>query len=380
VMSCRVCQADLGDVLAILKDMPASAQNLPLLDQLREDRARDLQVRQCLGCGLAQVDCEPVPYYREVIRAVAFSDEMRAFRRSQLRDFASGHRLVGKSVLEVGCGRGEYLHLLKEAGMVAAGTEYGEVSVAEAQRAGHEAIRVFPGDTRRPISGAPFSAFFSFNFMEHWPDPRRVLMNLAISLDEDAVGLVEVPNFDMLIEKRMATEFVADHLSYFTTESLANTLVLSGLEVLEIREVWYRYILSATVRRRKPLNLKPFETALGAQRRRVQDFIGGAGPNGIAVWGAGHQALAALALMELHDCVRYVVDSAPFKQGRFTPATHIPIVAPDTLDADPVGSILIMAAGFSDEVAANIFDRWGNRFRLAILREDNVEVVDYGNR
>jgi 2,4-dienoyl-CoA reductase-like NADH-dependent reductase (Old Yellow Enzyme family) len=48
------------------------------------------------------------------------------------------------------------------------------------------------------------------------------------------VGLVEVPNFDMLIEKRMATEFIADHLSYFTANTFRTALELSGFEVVEI--------------------------------------------------------------------------------------------------------------------------------------------------
>lgn len=82
-----------------------------------------------------------------------------------------------------------------------------------------------------------------------------------------------------------------------------------------------------------------------------------------------------MALLRLDKRIRYVVDSAPFKQGRFTPATHIPIVSPEMLDHAPVDSILIMAAGFSDEVARIVKARWGDRFRLAILREDHLEEL-----
>ena len=375
MMSCRVCGTHIGETFLTLRGMPSSAQNLPSADQLDVDRGEDLRVVQCSACGLVQVDCQPVPYYKEVIRSVAFSEEMRGFRRLQLRDFAALHCLTGKPVIEIGCGRGEYLELLSEAGMCAAGTEYGVANCQEAVRAGHRVFPVFPDSSAESFDGEAFAAFFTFNFMEHWPDPRAVLLNVRAHLVPGGVGLVEVPNLDMLVEKQMCTEFVSDHLSYFTAESLRTTLLMSGFEVLEIREVWHRYILSATVRKRESLDFGPFEAALNAQRNRVLKFVNGAGRRGVAVWGAGHQALAAMALMGLHGKVRYVVDSAPFKQGRFTPATHLPIRPPDALDTDPVDAILIIAAGFSDEVASIISRRWGPIFKVAILREDDVEEL-----
>lgn len=373
--ACRLCGAELDPAILVLEGMPSAAQHLPTGDQLQDDIAQNLGIQQCTGCGLAQVDCEPVSYYREVIRAIAFSEEMRAFRKTQLVSFAERFGLAGKPVLEIGCGRGEYLELLNEVGMRSHGTEHGKPSADAASLAGLKVQQVFPDRDGLILEGAPFSAIFCFNFMEHWPDPRAVLRSVLPNLDGSAVGLIEVPNFDMLIEKQMATEFVADHLSYFTSATLRTALELSGFEVLEIQEVWYRYILSAIVRKRTPIAAEPFKKALEAQRGRVDSFIDQAGNNGVAIWGAGHQALATMALLRLDKRIRYVVDSAPFKQGRFTPATHIPIVSPEMLDQAPVDSILIMAAGFSDEVARIVKARWGDRFRLAILREDHLEEL-----
>lgn len=372
---CRLCNAALSKPLLILENMPGSAQHLPTKDQLTEDVAQNLGICQCSGCGLTQVDCEPVHYYKEVIRAIAYSPEMKAFRKSQLANFAREFKLAGQQVLEVGCGKGEYLELLAEVGMEPWGTEFGKTSALEAANRGYRVEKIFPDDIDLKLAGAPFAAFFSFNFMEHWPEPRKVLRCIAENLDDSAVGLIEVPNFDMLIEKQMATEFVADHLTYFTSETFKRALELCGFEVLEVKEVWYRYILSAVVRKRPLLGVARFKKSLEAQRDRVNRFISQSGAAGVAVWGAGHQALATMALMGLRDRVRYVVDSAPFKQGRYTPATHIPVVSPDELDNQPVDSILIMAAGFSDEVASNIKTRWGDKFRLGVLREESLEEL-----
>ena len=70
----------------------------------------------------------------------------------------------------------------------------------------------------------------------------------------------------------------------------------------------------------------------------------------IAIWGAGHQALAMISLIGLADHVKYVIDSATFKQGKYTHATHIPILAPEMLESDPVSAVIVMAASYSDEV------------------------------
>ena len=70
-----------------------------------------------------------------------------------------------------------------------------------------------------------------------------------------------------------------------------------------------------------------------------------------------------------------MVDSAPFKQGKLTPATHIPIVPPARLKDDPVQAIIVMAAGYSDEVAKLIRTQHQLAIPVAILRADGLETA-----
>ena len=107
----------------------------------------------------------------------------------------------------------------------------------------------------------------------------------------------------------------------------------------------------------------------------MNDFVGTFADKGVAIWGAGHQALATIALLNLSAGIRYVIDSAPFKQGKFTPATHLPICPPDQLAIEPVSAIIVMAAAYSDEVVRTIRDKHGDRFAVAVLRENGLEVV-----
>jgi len=371
---CRVCGCRLpaAPILA-LHGMPASAQDFPTRETLASDHALDLDIHQCPGCGLVQLACKPVPYYREVIRAAAYSPEMGAFRRTQFRDWTVRYGLEQEPVLEIGCGRGEYLALLREAGMDASGIEYSTANLKACRASGLSAQRAFLARPGQRLQAAPFAAFACFNFMEHWPDPVGSLRAIAEQLRPDGLGFVEVPNFDMILEKALYSEFIADHLSYFTAETLDLTLRLAGFEIIEARSVWQDYILSAVVRKRPAVDVAPLTRQQALMRQQLVDFIAGYPPGQVAVWGAGHQALATIALTGIASQLRYVVDSAPFKQGKLTPATHLPIVAPEHLDAEPVQAVIVMAAAYSDEVARQIRSRFSPALQVRILRDDHLQ-------
>lgn len=373
---CRVCSEPLpGAPRLHYREMPCAAQNFPDDATVASDRGCDLELFECEACGLLQLSGAPVPYYREVIRATTYSPEMRAFREAQFADWAQRYGLAGRRVLEIGCGRGEYLMLLKKAGLDARGLEAGTASLRACRAAGLQVTRGYL--TRRSVMlpGAPFDAFASFNFLEHWPDPVGSLRALMRNLADGAVGLVEVPNVDMILRQGLFAEFIADHLLYFTEDTLRFTLSRAGFEVLNCRAVWHDYILSAEVRKRAPLDVGRLEARRVAITDALHAFIARFPARQVAVWGAGHQALAMIALAGIGAELCYIVDSAPFKQGRFSPASHLPIVAPETLKAEPVQAVIVMAASYSDEVAAILRRDHDPSLAVAILREDGLETV-----
>lgn len=376
---CRLCDTSLPSrPLLKLIGMPNAAQFLPSEDELHKDKGVDLNIFECAQCGLVQTSQEPVPYYKEVIRSSAFSGEMAGFRQKQLKAWVEQHHLTGRGILEIGAGKGEYLHLLKQAGMRAYGTEFGSASVATCKQQGLHVWQVFPDGSGLQLPEIPFDAFdafASFNFMEHWPHPKSTLRDIAAVLKPDALGLVEVPNFDMILKNNLFTEFISDHIFYFTANTLRLMLETSGFEVLSIQSVWHNYILSATVRKRAASNISAFAEKRKNIQEALHQFADKHQERGVAVWGAGHQALATMALLNLGEKIKYVVDSAPFKQGKFTPATHLPIVPPSVLSQQPVGAVIVMAAGYSDEVVKIIQSGSHPHINIAILRETQLEIL-----
>lgn len=376
VKKCRVCERALFDEpLLRYENMPAVAQNLPSGEMLDQDEGTDLNVTQCSGCGLVQLDiAEPVSYFREVIRAAAFSGEMREFRAKQFHDFVKVHSLEGKKILEIGCGRGEYLSIMAETGTLAFGLEYGDNAVRECGQHGLKVSRGFIDNESYRIEHAPFDAFFILNFLEHLPEPNEVLRGIYNNLTEGGVGLVEVPNFDMILRESLFSEFMSDHLFYFTKDTLRAVLNLNGFEVLSCSEVWHDYSISAVVKKRAKLDLSAFATRRSQIQKEIDNFI--ARFPKVAIWGAGHQAFAIMSMMALGGRIKYVVDSAPFKQGKFTPATHIPIVAPHKLRTEPVDAIIVMAGSYSDEVVNTLQIDFDQNLQIAILRDFGLEVYE----
>lgn len=373
---CRVCDEVLFPAsLLHYRDLPYAAQGFPDEEMLARDRGVDLVLRQCSGCGLVQLASTPVPYYREVIRAVAFSENMRAFREMQFADWVHRHHLIGRKIIELGCGRGEYLALLQAAGVRAFGLEYADAAVRYCRASGLSVTRGYLSRRTQRLRGAPFDAFISLNFLEHWPNPVASLRGMWHNLSPQGVGLVEVPNFDMIMRQGLFSEFIADHLLYFTEDTLRFTLHRSGFDVLECRSVWHDYILSVEVRKRAPLDIDHLEQRRTAITDALHAFIARFPAGQVAIWGAGHQALAVIALAGIAPDVRYIIDSAPFKQNRYSPASHLRIVAPDILSSEPVQAVIVMAASYSDEVTSILRRRFSAELAVAVLRDDGLEAA-----
>lgn len=358
-----------------LENMPKAAQHLPDADSLSREAGVDLTVCQCSACGLVQLDAEAVPYYRDVIRAAGISDVLQAEKSAQFSDFIGRYALQGKKIVEIGCGRGEFLSLLAPFDVVSCGLEHDAAAVAACRERGLNVFQGYPEAGSPRLPQAPFDAFLLLMFLEHMPDPCAALQAIGANLADEAVGLVEVPSFDFVVRHRLFAEFIGDHLFYFTAQTLRTTLEMNGFQVLECGEIRGGYVLSARVRKQARLDLSSFLSAREKLRAELHGFLDDLHGGRAAIWGAGHQAFAAIALTGLAGRIAYVVDSAPFKQGRFTPATHLPIVAPEALRLDPVDAVIVMAGGYSEEIAAILRRDYGSRMRIALLRDSGIELV-----
>ncbi len=404
---CIACRTELPkEALFVLENAPASAQNIPDAAEVGEDKGITLNLRQCPDCGLVQFDCTPVDYYRDVIRAGGFSTTMTELRRRQYKHLIETYGLEGKKFIEMGCGRGEFINVLREFPVQVFGMEHKEDLISIARENGLCVWREFPetadqkfmGDPEVEGSAGPYDAFLSFNFLEHQPYPDVMLSAIYNNLVDGGMGLVTVPALEYIVERGNYYELIRDHIAYYSFDALRNLLENNGFKVLE-EEMINRDTISMIVQKmsaeereaRVSKTVVQAEKTIDENENIVASLVKGheivlndinhlldglaAEQKTIALWGASHQGFTLASTTPLCERVSYIIDSAPFKQGRFAPASHLPIVAPDYFLEHPVDVIMIVAPGYSDEIANVIRTRFGEDVRILTLRSERIEEL-----
>ena len=374
---CIACGAPLWETpLLTLDNMPASAQHMPDAQGVKEDRGLTLDLCQCMGCGLVQFDCEPVDYYRDVIRAGGFSKTMVELRRYQYKHLIDSYHLEGKKFIEVGCGQGEFLKVLSEFPVEVHGIEHDPHLVELARAQGLDVTEGFTETEDTRFVGGLYDVFLSFNFLEHQPDPSTMLQAIYRNLEDDAMGLITVPSFEYIMDHNSYYELIRDHLAYYTFETLTPLLERNGFQVEEC-EVINRDTLSVIVRKRPQMDTENLLECYVNLKREMETYMKylDAWDKKVAIWGASHQGFTLAATTKLGERARYIIDSAPFKQGKFAPASHLPIVGPDHFHEHPVDAIIITAPGYTDEIAASIRQKFGTSVEIRAMRSNHLEMV-----
>ena len=390
---CIVCGNALQHLLT-LENMPESAQNIPSFNDLENDHPISLTLTQCKHCGLVQFDTNPVSYYRDVIRAGGGTKTMSALRKEEydrLLTIASEKGIQDPSFIEIGCGRGEFMKMwnqITDRPWRITGIENKPELVETAVYSGLN-VHVGFAEDDASIPCAPYDGFVQFNFLEHQPDPRSMLHTIWLNLKENAVGLVTVPSFEYIMEHDGYYELIHDHIANYTTDTLRYLLENSGFHVLESRIV-NRDTIEMIVQK-TPLpeqEILPLFNGQYIDVKRLSDNYSVISQDiashieslttdrkTLAIWGASHQGFTLAATTKLGGKVKYIIDSAPFKQGRFSPASHIPIVSPDYFLTDPVDEILIVAPGYTKEIAEIIRSRYGQAVSIIVLLDEKIRPI-----
>ena len=315
-----------------------------------------------------------MPYYKKVIRSAKFSQEMLKFRDNQFRNFLRSASKRVESVFELGAGEGEYLDIFKGLGCTTSGVESSQELVSICQKKGHEVARGFLGDRDSHLyfKKKEYDCAVSFNFIEHLPNPKAVLINLSNLLASDAVGLFEVPNFDLIERNKLFNEFIPDHRFYFREDTFKTLLSVSGFEVHSIKQVWNNYILSAEVSKRKPISWMGYQQSRRDLKLSIERFFEGTSKNENVVWSAGHQSLATISNLQLRENICYVIDSSKDKQTKFCPGSGLEVIAPSVLKSKSIKKVLVMAAGYNHEIINKIRDDFRNDVIVAFVHQGKL--------
>lgn len=250
IFLCRVCDSTiyLDKPMITYDNVPDRSQNLLKADELQFETNKTLKVYQCEFCNTVQLDGKPLEHFEEVVRTSGVSEIVKKQKTEQFQNFIDKYELDNKKILEVGCGNGDYLEIVNNLNVDAYGIEYSQKNVDICGQKGLQVRRdyIFAGYHKtKPFR---FDAFYCIDYLEHIPTPNIFLKGIYNNTTDDAVGIIEVPNFYSIVETKAYSEFRLENLVYYTIDTLTLLLNKNGFEVLEYKE---SDVISVVVKKRK---------------------------------------------------------------------------------------------------------------------------------
>lgn len=350
--NCRLCSSQKIESIINLDGFPKSAQHFISNPQdFGTDKPITLMVCQCLDCGLLQLENSPVSYYKDVITAASLSEASKKNLVSEWRPFIEKYNVLGKDAIEVGSGRGDFLEVLERLEVNAYGIEHSSENIKECKKKKLNVQRNYL--TELPLTYKnKYSLVVCNNFLEHQPKSKEYLACLRNLVSNDGIIYISVPNVDYLLEKHCLYEFVADHLVYFTENTLRKAMEINGFNILEAYKKNNGNDLvviakpdrniNISSRPEKKINISGAMETVSRIIKSLQNEVNS--HENVAIWSAGHRALALMAISKLNR-IKYVVDSAVFKQGKFTPILHKKIISPEEFIKTKCDLLIIMLPG-----------------------------------
>lgn len=207
----------------------------------RDRRWKPLRTVACADCGLMRTDPMPTEMELDGYYAAGYRMDyqmagkqpprfhlVRSLREAELRfEILRPHLKPGMRVLDVGCGTGEFLRLVRDHGCQVIGVEPGGVYASFA-RAQHR-VDVIQGSWRHadlPVGG--FDVVTCRHVIEHLREPCAAIGALAHWLKPGGLAFVSVP--DMRPNTKPSFErFHFAHVHGFTPTTLDVAMKLSGL-------------------------------------------------------------------------------------------------------------------------------------------------------
>lgn len=340
--NCRLCGSSRIKSLIDLDGFPKAAQHfISSIDDPEPDNPITLMVCQCNDCGLIQLKNNPVGYYKNVITAASLSESSKDNLVNEWRPFVKKYNVEGKDAIEVGAGRGDFLQVLEKLNINTYGIENSEENIKECNKKNLNVDKAYLTELPETFS-KKYSLVVCNNFLEHQPKTKEFISCLRDLLIDDGIVYISVPNVDYLLEKACLYEFVADHLVYFTEQTLRKAMEMNGFDILEAYKKNNGNDLVVIAKLQSTVNIsearETVSEIIDSIKKEVNSY------KNVAIWSAGHRALALMAMAKLAE-IEYVIDSANFKQGKFTPILHKKIISPEEFINVKCDLLIIMLPG-----------------------------------
>lgn len=398
---CRFCDSPLLRTFVDLGCMPLANSYLTA-EQLDEEEPRfPLHVRLCDECLLLQVDAIVSP--ADIFSNYAyFSSYSRSWVEHARRFSIEARSRLGLTsdhlVVEIASNDGYLLGHFADEGIPVLGIEPAANVAKVAMSRGIPTDTQFFGlEAARNLvqRGKRANLLVANNVLAHVPDLNDFVAGMAEVLDPEGTISIEVPHLLRLLQGTQFDTIYHEHLSYFSLLNLEKVLGAHGLQVFDVEELathggslrlWVTHIGRTDQHSEGRNAVRHAEQQAGLDRAQAYDgfdarvqrcrdsvvyFLTTAAAEGksVAAYGAAAKGNTLLNYCNIStDLVTYVVDRNPYKQQRYLPGSHLPVLAPEEVRQSKPDFLLILAWNLQEEIMAEMaFVRdWGGQFATPV--------------
>jgi SAM-dependent methyltransferase len=331
----------------------------------------------CRKCGFitnTAFDASFLRYGRQYEDSQGFSDRFNTFLVDLVRRLVDRYDIRHKRVLEIGCGKADFLWLLCELGdNEGIGIDPACVPERIPQYARHRLTIITETYSRRH-AGLEADVVCCRHTLEHIPDTRKFLRLLrrAIGRRKDVLVFFEVPDTLRILNEGAFWDIYYEHCSYFTPGSLARLFRASHFDIeelyLDYDNQYVMLVARPADRATRPIleienDLSTIPAAVAEFRSTVEKkiqywrrFLEDSYRSGqrTVIWGSGSKGVAFLTTLKIAREVEYVVDVNPYRQGKFMPVTGQQIIPPAELASCKPACVVAMNPVYLDEIHGDL--------------------------
>ena len=380
-MACPNCKNRTLDIFYQVEKVPV---NSVLLLTSREEALNfptgNIKLARCETCGfVTNIDFkqELLEYSTRYEGTQAFSPTFNSFNRNLAQHLIERYNLHGKTILEIGCGQGEFLELLCELGENE-GIGFDPAFTEERSHLNSKRVSIIKDFYSEKYTDIKADFICCKMTLEHIQDTGRFVQMVRNTVGNSPGTLIffQVPNAQRIWQELAFWDIYYEHCSYFSKPSLAYLFRKCGFEV---DSCWTDYDNQYLMITGMPANshsgdwdeteqgLASLAQIVGYFAHHVMQKINqwknqifqlSTEKMRIVIWGAGSKAVSFLTTLQITKEIQYAVDINPHKHGTFLAGTGQEVVAPEFLKGYHPDFVVIMNPIYIKEIG-DILNRMG---------------------
>lgn len=352
--NCPICKN------RVLKDF-YSISNVPVNSVLLLDSKEEalnfpkgnIRLAYCKKCGFitnVNFDSELLEYSSRYEGTQAFSPTFNSFNNKLARYLIKRYDLHKKVIIEIGCGQGEFLHLLCDLGN---NFGIGFDPAFDKKRSKYDNnhklkfVKDFYSEKYKNLKGDFICCKMT---LEHIHNPTEFIQAVRSGLvnQDNITVFFQVPDVQRILKECAFWDIYYEHCSYFSQQSLQMLFSQNGFQVLNTwQDFGDQYLMIEARLSDRQNTCMVNRTRINEMEEFIINFINGY-PKKIQVWrefikqnfrrgrrivlwGGGSKGVAFLTTLNICNEIEVVVDINPYKNNTYIPGTGQKIVSPEFL-------------------------------------------------